>query len=210
MDLSQAIVAKSDQLNADDLISGPRTFTISEVRQGDSEQPVAIVLKEYPSKRPWKPSKTALRCLTYAFGSTETDNWPKNPRITLYREATVKWAGQEVGGIRVAAVSHIDQHPDLKDGKLKIALAETKGGKKQLHVIDALPNDAPATQPDAITAEQLSELNGLFARLSMDKDSALSFYESTTGRKVPNSKALTTDEAVAVIAGLKELEGGES
>jgi hypothetical protein len=34
MDLTQSIIAKSDQLNADDLLSGPRTFTVAEVRRG--------------------------------------------------------------------------------------------------------------------------------------------------------------------------------
>ena len=124
MDLTEAIIAKSDQLNADDLLAGPRTFTITEVKRGDAEQPVAIVLKEFPAKRPFKPSKTVVRILVHAFGS-ETDDWPPGVRMTLYRDASVKWAGQEIGGIRVSHLSHIDK-------PLKVALAEAKG-KKHLH-----------------------------------------------------------------------------
>lgn len=150
MNLSQAIIARSDQLNADDLISGPRTFTIKEVRRGDAEQPVAIVLAEFPDKRPFKPSKTVLRLLAYAWGE-ETDDWPENPRLTLYRDEKVKWAGQEIGGIRVSHMSHIDK-------PLKVALAESKG-KKSLHVVDPLPDAAPTSPPvDEGTVARIANL----------------------------------------------------
>ena len=155
MNLSQAIIAKSDQLNADDLISGPRTFTIKEVRRGDADQPVAIVLAEFPDKRPFKPSKTVLRLFAYAWGE-ETDEWPKNPRVTLYRDASVKWAGQEIGGIRVSHMSHIDW---LHKGatELKVALSESKG-KKSLWRVEGLPADAPTTPPKSEAAVLLDEI----------------------------------------------------
>lgn len=139
MDLTQTIVAKSDQLNADDLMGGPQTFTVVEVRQGDAEQPVKIALAELPKGRTFKPSKTVLRILVHAWGK-ETDSWPKGARMTLYRAAEVKWAGQEVGGIRVSHLSHIT-------GQLKVALQESKS-KKVLYTVDPLP-DAPAPNPNA-------------------------------------------------------------
>lgn len=147
MNLSQALIARSDQLNADDLISGPRTFTIKEVRRGDADQPVAIVLAEFPDKRPFKPSKTVLRLLAYAWGE-ETDDWPENPRLTLYRDEKVKWAGVEIGGIRVSHMSHIDK-------PLKVALAESKG-KKSLWRVDPLPEDAPTSPP--VSEEKVARL----------------------------------------------------
>ena len=82
------------------------------------------MLAEFPDKRPFKPSKTVLRLLAYAWGE-ETDDWPESPRLTLYRDEKVKWAGQEIGGIRVSHMSHIEK-------PLKVALAESKG-KKSLH-----------------------------------------------------------------------------
>jgi len=151
MDLSKTIIAKSDQLNADDLIGGPRTFTVVEVRPGSEEQPVSIVLAEWPRSRPFKPSKTVTRILSYCWG-LETDEWPQGARMTLYRDEKVKWAGEEVGGIRVSHLSHIK-------GQQKIALQESKH-KKSLHVIDPLP-DAPAPLTDAAiacaTREQIKE-----------------------------------------------------
>lgn len=138
MDLTRATIAKSDQLNADDLLSGPRTFTVAEVREGNDEQPVSIVLKEWPANRPFKPSKTVTRLLVAAWGGN-SDDWPEGARMTLFRDATVKWAGQAIGGLRVSHVSHIDK-------PLKVALQETKG-KKVLHTVSPLPADAPAAAP---------------------------------------------------------------
>ena len=165
MNISQAIIARSDQLNADDLISGPRTFTIKEVRRGDSEQPVAIVLAEFPDKRPFKPSKTVLRILAYAWGE-ETDDWPESPRLTLYRDAKVKWAGQEVGGIRVSHMSHIDK-------PLKVALSESKG-KKSLWRVDPLPADAPTSPPvDEQTVSRLADLRAEWSSADAERKKAI-------------------------------------
>lgn len=137
MDLSQTIITKSDQLNADDLLSGPQTFTVVEVRQGDSEQPVNIVLAELPKGRTFKPSKTVTRILVHAWGK-ETDAWPKGARMTLFRDAEVKWAGQAIGGIRVSHLSNIDE-------RLKVALQESKG-KKVLYTVEPLPDLSPIEQ----------------------------------------------------------------
>lgn len=152
MDLTNAIIAKSDQLNASDMIGGPQTFTVVEVRQGDADQPVSIVLAEWPPGRPFKPSKTVTRILVAAWGS-ESDNWPEGARMTLYRDPKVKWAGQEVGGIRVSHLSHLDKSL-LKDGKFKIALQESKG-KSVLHTVEPLP-DKPAEPTPAEAAAQIA------------------------------------------------------
>jgi hypothetical protein len=144
MDLTQTIIAKSDQLNADDLIAGPQTFTVADVRMGDSEQPVWIVLAELGKARPFKPSKTVLRILVHAWGK-ESDEWPKGARMTLYRDADVKWAGQAIGGIRVSHLSHIDK-------KLKVALQESKG-KKVLYTVEPLPDEPAEPTPTELAAQ---------------------------------------------------------
>ena len=56
--------------------------------------------------------------------------------MTLFRDEKVKWAGEEVGGIRVSHLSHIDK-------QLKVALRESEQ-KSVLHTIDPLPDAAPA------------------------------------------------------------------
>ena len=140
MDLTKAIIAKSDQLNSSDLIAGPRTFTIHEVREGNDEQPVQIFLTEWPG-RPFKPCKTVTRILAHAWGE-ETDDWPDGARMTLFRDPGAKWAGEEVGGIRVSHLSHIAD-------PFKIALRESQK-KSVLYTVDPLPDATPA---DILRAE---------------------------------------------------------
>lgn len=107
MDISNALIAKSDQLNSIDLIGEPRTVTVVDVVQGNPEQPVNIITDAFGPGRPFKPSKTVLRILVGAWGR-ETNDWIGH-RMTIYREPSVKWAGEEVGGIRIEALSHIDK-----------------------------------------------------------------------------------------------------
>ena len=56
MDLTESIAPRSDQVNADDLIGGPVTYTIREVRKGAAEQPFDFMLVE--TDRAYRPSKT--------------------------------------------------------------------------------------------------------------------------------------------------------
>lgn len=106
MDISEAILARSDQINAIDLIE-PVIVTVVEVREGNKEQPVHIITDVYGPSRPFKPSKTVLRDLGKAWGK-DTKAWAGRS-MELYNEPTVLWAGKPVGGIRVSALSHIDK-----------------------------------------------------------------------------------------------------
>ncbi|MDB5716485.1 MAG: RoPhREQ2 gp58 [Sphingomonadales bacterium] len=164
MDLTRSIVAKSDQLNADDLMGGPRTFTVAEVREGNDEQPVSIVLAEWPGNRPFKPSKTVTRLLVAAWGP-ESDNWPTGARMTLFRDASVKWAGQAIGGIRVSHLSHIDK-------QMKVALQETKG-KKVLHTINVLAETAPTSPPVSEQDVRVAALRNEWKTADADRKAAI-------------------------------------
>jgi hypothetical protein len=143
MDLTAAIAPKSDQINAEDLLAGPRTFTIAEVREGSAEQPVNVHLVESPGK-PFRPSKTVLRIFVTAWGKDSSTF--AGQRITLYRDPTVRFGGQDVGGIRVSHMSGITK-------PLKLALAVSKGKRSQ-YVVDPLP-DAPAPVQAAPTVDEL-------------------------------------------------------
>lgn len=106
MDISNAILAKSDQLNAIDLIGGPRIVRIKEVREGDKERPVLIILEEFGPGRPFKPAKTVLRIFAGLWGK-ETAVWVGRS-LEIYRDESVKWAAKQFGGIRIKAMSNID------------------------------------------------------------------------------------------------------
>lgn len=126
IDVSGTIIAKSDQLNADDLLSGPITVEITGVRMTKEDQPLSVSISG--GRQPWKPCKTMRRVLVHAWGA-DASKWIGR-WLTLYREPTVKWAGGDVGGIRIAAMSHITS-------RVVISLAETKG-KKVKHTVDVL------------------------------------------------------------------------
>lgn len=126
IDVSSTIVAKSDQLNADDMVGGPITVMIMRVVVTDSvEQPVVVHIEGH---QPWKPCKTMRRVLVVGWGA-DASKWVGR-YVTLYREAAVKWAGDAVGGIRVSAMSHIPK-------RIEVSLAVAKG-KKSKHLIEVL------------------------------------------------------------------------
>jgi hypothetical protein len=105
MDISQALVAKSDQLNASDLSGSPIVATIADVRKGDAVKPVIIDLIGMDG-RPWKPSKGMLRVIAHAWG-TESDKWIGR-LVKLANNPEVIYAGEKVGGVEVIAMSHIN------------------------------------------------------------------------------------------------------
>lgn len=123
-DMSAVIIPKSDQINADDLISGPVNVTIKAVavRPG-TEQPVSIDIGN-PGKV-FRPCKSMARVMVSAWGADSSKYVGRS--MTLYRDPKVKWGGMEVGGIRISHMSHID-------GPMTLALTETKQSRKPFTV----------------------------------------------------------------------------
>jgi hypothetical protein len=167
VDIADTVAPKSDQLNAEDLLSGERTFTITEVRVTDSpEQPVSVYLAEFPSNRPWKPSKTSRRVMIMAWGN-ESAKYAGH-RITLYRDPKVKFGGDEVGGIKIKAMSH------LPGGKrMAVALTVTRG-KRAPYVVEPLPDNAPTSPPvDEETVALLAELRAEWKTADPERKKAI-------------------------------------
>lgn len=140
MDLTASIAPKSDQINADDLISGPRTFTVESVTEGSTEQPFNIHLVENPG-RPYRPSKSMRRVLVMAWAK-DSDDWPAGGRITLYRDPEVAFGRDQVGGIKISHLSHINR-------PMTFALTEKRGSRKP-HTVEPLTEAAPQPQPRAL------------------------------------------------------------
>ncbi len=122
VDMSQTIAPKSDQLNADDLIGGPRTITVTRVsgNEGNAEQPVNIFF-EGDNGKPFRPCKSMRRVMVKIWGA-DASKYPGNS-MTIYRDPKVKWGGMEVGGIRISHMTGIDQ-------KQTMALTESKQARK--------------------------------------------------------------------------------
>ena len=144
-DMTAVIQPKSDQVNADDFIGGPRTYTIEGVAiSPGTEQPVQIKLAGEP--RVWRPCKSMSRVLVAGWGPDAKAYTGRS--VTLYRDPKVKWGGMEVGGIRISHMSHIE-----KD--MLIQLTATKG-KRAPHVVKPLTAEVtPMKQRQ--TAEQWAE-----------------------------------------------------
>lgn len=117
--IAKSIVPKSDQLNAEDLLSGPITVTVRDVQQGSADQPIAILIDG--GKQPYKPCKTMRKVLVYCW-TDQASNWI-GKRMTLYADPNVKWAGVAVGGIRISHLSGID-------APISLMLSETRGKRK--------------------------------------------------------------------------------
>lgn len=189
MDISDSILPRSDQLNAEDLLTGPRTVTVAEVRRGSAEQPVDIVTQEFGPGRPFKPSKTVRRILVAAWGAEASKYIGR--RMTLYRDPNVKFGGMDVGGIRVSHLSHIEK-------RLTLALTVTRG-KRAPYVVDPLPEVEPMS-----TAEQQRQLSGLLDEAGVtDKAGKLAYLSEKFGRAFKSAAQLNHEEAAVLIAHLE-------
>lgn len=147
MDISKAIEPKSDQINADSLLSGPRTIKIKNVSVVDGEQPISISF-EGDQGKPWKPCKTAARCLAIVWGP-DASKWI-GKSCTIYNDPTVTWAGMAVGGIRVS-------HMEGLTSKRVLQLTKTRGQKgattiEPLHITPPVEINVPAAQESAKNA----------------------------------------------------------
>ena len=104
-DVTFALEAKSDQLNAVDIMAAERVIRIRDVQVKKGEQPVWVFF-DGDNKRPWKPSKGMLRILAGAWGQ-ESKNWI-GKHAQIYYEPSVIYAGKPIGGIRIRALTNID------------------------------------------------------------------------------------------------------
>ena len=141
VDLSDTIAPNSDQLNADDLMAGPRTYTITDVTKAEGEQPTRIHLAEIPG-RTYRPSKSMRRVLVAAWGGKGSEYVGR--RVTLYRDPEVTFGRDKVGGIKISHLSDISK-------RLNLSFTSARGKKAPI-TIDPLPD--VTTEP---TAEWVAE-----------------------------------------------------
>lgn len=165
MNMLSTIVPKSDQMNADDLIGGSRTIKVTRVSLlGEAEQPVAVNF-EGDAGKPFKPCKSMRRVMVALWGPDA--NAYAGRSMTLYRDPSVLWGGQQVGGIRISHMSDIEK-------PVTMALTATKASRKPYTV-----------QPLVVTADKSEEVaQGIIARI-----------QAATDR--PTLEAITSEGTVA-------------
>jgi hypothetical protein len=147
-DLSTTIAPKSDQLNADDLISGPRTITITGVSYASAEQPIAISF-EGDDRKPYMPCKSMRRVLVQVWG--KDGNQYTGRSLTLYRDKEVIFGGQPVGGIRISHMTGIDK-------AVTMALTATRASRKPFTVKPLAIEQKTTTQPKRTMGDLLLEI----------------------------------------------------
>lgn len=195
-DITQALMPKSDQMDAVDLLGGPpQVFTITSVSEGNAEQPVQIGLAEFP--RVWRPSKGMLRVLAHCWGKV-TAEWVGR-RVELYCDPDVMFGPDRVGGVRISRLSNIEKRTPVP-----MIIKRGKGGSWN---VDPLP-DAPAatkpTSPVASSPELLAELTAMFDRKGIPEDSRLSGANHITGGNATTIEAIAEDDARKVLAALEK------
>lgn len=158
-DMRAVIVPKSDQINADDMLGGPMTITITGVTiKPGTEQPVSIAF-EGDNNKPYKPCKSMARVMVQCWGHDANQYVGRS--MTLYCDPKVTWGGMAVGGIRISHMTDIN-------GTQIMALTATKGSKKPFTVQPlAIQKD---TAPAPTLAEWFKALDAELALVETDAD----------------------------------------
>lgn len=145
IDLSQTITPKSDQLNADDLITSSITIKITNVSKSETpDQPVSIHF-EGDNGKPYKPCKSMRRVLVQVWGRDGQSYVGKS--LTLYRDNGVKFGGVDVGGIRISHMSDIAK-------PITLALTASKTQRKPFTVQPLKEEKQAKTQPAPVAEEE--------------------------------------------------------
>ena len=86
-------------------------------------------------------------------------------RLTLYRDPDVTFGRDKVGGIKIAAMSHIDK-------PIALALTATRG-KRALHKVAVLPDATPAAPVDVSEATDVDALRAAWQGADPDTRKAI-------------------------------------
>lgn len=148
VDISQTIVPKSDQLNADDLLACTKEITVTEVKLADSEQQPVSIHYNGDDDRPYKPCKSMRRVLIAAWGP-RADQW-NGRSMRLYCDPDVKFGGSAVGGIRISHLSHIDQP--------KTFMLTVTRGRKSGYTVKPMEAEQKPPLPDDLFNEKLPSI----------------------------------------------------
>ena len=150
IDMSRFTEAKSDRLNADDLLGGPRTITVTGVSESGAEDGPVNIHYQGDNGKPFRPCKTMRRVMVNAWGASATDYVGRS--MTIYRDADVQFGGMKLGGVRISHMSHID-------GPLTLMLQATKKSKGIIKILP-LATRQPATEPRSPAANPPADSDG--------------------------------------------------
>lgn len=137
--LAKAIEPKSDQLNADDLITGPITVTVTKVDINESAEQKVVIHYDGDQGKPYKPCKSMTRVMAEIWGGADNGKSFIGQSMTLYRDPRVKWGGLDVGGIRISHMTGIE-----RDTPVVVTVTKGKRAPMIIHPLK-LDNVRPVT-----------------------------------------------------------------
>lgn len=169
-DMTSTIKAKSDQLNAGDILAGPVTVRVTGVDVRGGDQPVSIHTEG--DLQPYKPCLSMRRVLAKLWGG-ETDLWI-GKHMVLFNDPTVIWAGKPEGGIRISQMEGLNKKEEVTVRASKRAVTK--------YLIDPLVIQQAQPETPPPTFETIKELmnncndaNGMAAYGDLIKEHAKTF-----------------------------------
>jgi hypothetical protein len=198
VDVSKTVDPKSDQLNADDLIAGPRTIKIVKVTASATpEQPVSLHY-DGDNGKPWKPCKSMRRVLIALWGSKGSGYVGK--RVTVYRDDSVKFGGIEVGGIRIS-------HADI-DSDVTIAITESRAKRKPTLIRKLAPEKAAA--PVSASSADVAQLSKALEDIGLTTGAArLEWVAAQLARPIKSPKDIHSSDMPALLLAAQRQPGEE-
>jgi hypothetical protein len=167
IDLGATIAPKSDQLNADDLIVGPRTILVTAVKArastGQGDQPVAVHF-EGDGGKPYLPCKSMRRVLVHVWGRDGGAYVGRS--MTLFRDDSVVFGGAAVGGIRISHMSELAR-------PVTLSLTASKASRKPYVVQPLVVATAPvkkAASAEEKRAKAQATLDTILADIALAED----------------------------------------
>lgn len=194
VDMAHFVEAKSDQLNADDLIGAPRTITVRRVTGVEGDQPIAVHY-EGDNGKPFKPCKTMRRIMLAVWGRYAADYVGRS--MTLYRDDSVTFGGLQVGGIRISHMSHIDK-------ETIVVVAKTKGKKAGIKIMPLrteqqrqAPTDDNATRWANGYIAKVDACDTMDALMAFENERAAKLAELQTARPELHERCVSAAKARA-------------
>ena len=151
-ELAQALAPKSDQLNADDLITCNKVIVITGVKIDLGSEQKTIINYEGDNGKPWKPSKGMGRVLAEILGG-DPSLWAGNS-VELYRDKSVSFGKEKnCGGIRICGMSAVKTRTTM-------LITSSKGKKSSITIepiaVQQAQQLASAPSPSRLWAEKLA------------------------------------------------------
>jgi hypothetical protein len=197
LDITETLAPASEQLDAIELVAGPRIFEVERVSKGNSEQPIQVYLVDFP--RPWRPAKSMRRVLAACWG-VDASKWVGR-KCELFFDPDVTFGKEKPGGTRISRLSHID-------GSKKIPLLVSRG-KSAMWTVEPLPDDAPTASP-AVSDETLADLISTFRKKGVPEDKWLAGVRHYANATATSLDAITEQQAQTMLAELDKRPDAEA